>query len=331
MPRPPKLWRRKGRPGWWTTIAGRQIPLGEDRGAAEREFHRLRGSGRLVQPGRATIRDLVDQYLSWAETRVKANTHMQYRNYLQSWVAHAGSLSPAALTVDHVQHWVDGHGWGQSSRSLALTILRIWAGWCEDRGYSLMRVVRKAKKPPILRRQPPMPGALEEVLAAFVSADFADFVAVLFDVGCRPGELASLEASRIDWEESTAWVIGKTGKRLVGLTAQAVAILRRHAERHPSGAVFRNRNGDPWQDEAISVQFWRARERIKRRTGKDVGAVVSYHLRHAFWGRAHRAGLSDIVIAKQMGHANLNMLAKHYADVEPEMLRDAAERAAKRQ
>lgn len=324
MPRPSSVWKRKGRDGWWTTIGGRQVCLGDDHAQAERELHRLKGSAVPLPPTRATVAGLVDQYLEWVEPRVKPGTYDRYRGYLQSWVTGAGQVAVAGLTVDHVYRWLGANAWGQSSQWLALSILRLWAAWCDDRGYSVSVVVRKAKKPKMRRRDAPAPGALEATIGAVVMPDFADFAAVLLDVGCRPGELASLEAAGIDWERATAWVSGKTGRRLVGLTVAALAILRRHATRHPTGAVFRNSRGEPWTSKAIGAQFRRSRVRA------GVGGVVAYHTRHAFWGRAHKAGLSDIVVAKQMGHSDLSMLAKHYADVEPEMLRDAAEKASQK-
>src|SRR5215831_14620011 len=124
MGRPGKLWRRKDRPGWWATIHGKQVPLGEDRVEAEREWHRLRGSAPESFSRKATIAELVDAYLAWAQNRVKAATWQSYRGYLQSWVNHAGRLPVASVAIGHVQDWVDGQGWNQSSRSLALSILR---------------------------------------------------------------------------------------------------------------------------------------------------------------------------------------------------------------
>jgi integrase len=328
VPRPPKIWRRKDRRGWWATIAGKQVCLGDDRAAAEREWHRRRASALTVPPGRATVAELIDGYLEWVEPRVKPGTYENYRGYLQSWILLVGRLAASSLTIDHVERWVNGQAWSQSSRNLALGILRGWARWCDDRGYALLPIVRKVKRPAVLRRKPPAPGALDLVLGAIRSPQFRDFVQVMLDVGCRPGEAASLSAAGIDWEASTAWVTGKTGRRLVGLSTRALAVLERLATQHPTGPLLRNRNGDPWQSEAVCQQFWRACERVRKATGRDVRAVVAYHLRHAFWGRAHKAGLDSIVVARQMGHTDLSMLAKFYAEVEPEMLRDVAQKAS---
>jgi integrase len=38
----------------------------------------------------------------------------------------------------------------------------------------------------------------------------------------------------------------------------------------------------------------------------------------------------SLIVAKQLGHANTAMLAKTYAHIEPEMIRDAAERASRK-
>jgi integrase/recombinase XerC len=322
MPRPPKLWRRKGRPGWYATLDGRQVNLGDSRAEAEREFHRRKALQQSVPPSKATIGRLVAGYLAWAEPRVKPKTFANYRSYLQSWVNSAGSLQAHRLKPAHVQGWLDAHEWNGSTTHLALTILRLWAAWCDERGHDLSPAVRKVKKPPMGRRPAVSAEDLQAVLAAIVQPQFRDYATVLLDVGCRPGELSSLDAASIDWATSTATVRGKTGPRLVGLTPRALEILRRQAILHPAGPVFLNSRGNPWTKESIDSQFARA----CRRAG--IKGIVSYHARHAFWARANKAGLSDIVIAKQLGHANLNMLARHYAAVDPEMLRDAARKAS---
>jgi integrase len=323
MARAAKLWRRKGRGGWWATIGGKQVCLGDDHAEATRELHRLKAAVKPPPPSKVVVAQLVDQYLEWVEPRVRPKTYRAYSTYLQSWVLSAGRVVADAIRESHVHGWLDAHAnWGQSSRHIALGILRAWASWCETHGYRIRSEIAKVKKPPMARRRPPNPGALDATLAAILTPEFRDFATVLLDIGCRPGELRTLEASGIDWEASTAWVSGKTGRRLVGLTTRAVDILRRWAAKHPAGPVLRNSRGQPWGERAIDAQF----RRRSRAAGK--GACVAYHLRHAFWGRAVRAGVDSLLIAKQLGHANTAMLSKHYADVQPEMIRDAAERAS---
>ncbi len=154
-----------------------------------------------------------------------------------------------------------------------------------------------------------------------LSRSFRDFATVLLDCGCRPGELRTLEADRIDWDRSSAIVQGKTGWRPISLTARSLDVLRRWAEKYPTGPVLRNSRGTPWTAAAVQHQFRRCSIRAGHR-------VIPYQARHDYWSRAHKAGVSDLVIAKQLGHRDLKMLVDVYAHVDMDMTRDAVERAA---
>lgn len=317
MGRPGKIWRRNDRPSWYATINGRQVNLGTDHAEAVREYHRLRA--RAAPPsGRATTAESVDRYLEHAEPQVEPTTFTLYRYYLQSWCDHAGGIRATAIEPRHVQGWMERHpGWNSSTRHLAITVVKLWSRWAMDPD-----PLRRVKRPKMGRRQPPQPGALEAVLAAFPSQQARDIGVVLYETGCRPGEIRTLEASGVAWERSTAIVRGKTGPRLIGLSPRALDVLRRNAALHPTGPVLRSTRGVPWTGAAIHGQFRRAARRL------GVGAVHAYHCRHAFWARAIKAGADSLGVAKQLGHSSLNMLDKHYAHTDHEIMRSIAARAS---
>src|SRR5271168_3684369 len=90
MPRPAKLWRRTGHEGWWSTIGGKKVNLGLDRGEAEKRFHQLKAAGKtavgkLTEPSAFTVATLVNRYLADAATRVAGNTLDQYHWNLSRW------------------------------------------------------------------------------------------------------------------------------------------------------------------------------------------------------------------------------------------------------
>src|SRR4029077_11136430 len=105
--------------------------------------------------------------------------------------------------------------WNSSTRCSVVGVLKAWGLWLEREGYAEVSPFRHLRRPPMQSRKPPPPGALEATIAALTGAAH-DFAVVLYDTGCRPGELISLEAPRIDPERSTALVAGKGGRRLVG-------------------------------------------------------------------------------------------------------------------
>lgn len=180
---------------------------------------------------------------------------------------------------------------------------------------------REVRLPSIKGRKAAPEGELERFLAAAMPA-FRDFLALLVEIGCRPGELATLEASKIDQGRSTAIVTGKTGERLVGLSGLAIRLLEPLIAKHPSGPVLRTPRGRPWTEANIKSHT----RDLRRRTG--IVGVVPYHGRHAFWSRAHKVGVSDVAIAKQLGHSDLRMLARTYSHADHEIMRETARKAS---
>ncbi len=148
---------------------------------------------------------------------------------------------------------------------------------------------------------------------------FRDLLTVLYDTGARPGEIMTLEASRIDWRSSTAEVIGKRGKRVIGLTARAIAALRRGSK---FDVVLRAPNNEPWSRHAIRRRLDKIEQAAK------VKRITPYSFRHDYWARAHEAGVSDVLIAKQLGHVNLKMLISRYAHPDVRQLADGVQQVA---
>ncbi|CEF48267.1 unnamed protein product [uncultured bacterium] len=319
MPRKAGIWTRADRPGWWATIGGRQIHLGLDHDAALKQFHRLKAADRTPAPSPSLrVAVLVDRYLLEAKAKVKPLTYDRYLQFLQYWVNHAGRLMIGRLEATHLEAWLARNpAWNTSTQHLAVGIVRGWARWCMRHRYLAANPFLDVARPKMLRRRPPEPGALEAAMAAILSPEFKGFAVVLYETGCRPGEIRSLEAKAIDWGRSTAIVDGKTGPRLVGLTPWALAVLETWAEIHPEGPLLRNSRGDPWSASAIQVQMKRA----SIRAGK--GRCCPYSFRHAFWARAVKSGVDSVQIAKQLGHTDTRMLIKVYAEVDHQMMREA--------
>lgn len=328
MPRRAAIWTRKGREGYYATIAGRQVNLGLDRTAAEREFHRLKAQVVQVKTVDLLVGDLVSRYLDWARDTVKQRTWDNYAFYLASWQRHVGALKAADLKPHHVTSWLKGHAWNSSTGHLAVSCVRIWSSWSEAQGFLEVDPLKRAKRPRMLRRRALEPGVLGRAVQAIISQEFADFVAVMLDTGCRPGEIRTLSADRIDFQASTATVHGKVGPRVVSLTTRALEVLRRLAEVNPTGPVLRNTLGDPWTPKAIEGQMQRCSAKIGLVDGKT--RATAYHARHDLWDRMIRTGADSLIVAKQLGHSNLSQLKATYAHVSSEMTREAVEKASQK-
>lgn len=328
MPRPAKLWRRKNRPGWWATIAGKQVCFGEDYQEALAIFHEEKAR----QPSQTLripilVAVAADRYLGEVQPNVSPRTYTNYQTALQHWVDSYERTRVGSMTEDHLISWLDRPEWSPSTRNAYGKVIKGWMRWCKRKKMVTVNPFSDVRLPPIATRDPAPPGSLA-ILIEHASPEFADFLTVLQETGCRPGELRTLEASTIHWDESTATVSGKTGPRLIGLSDRAVAILRRYADRKIDGPVMRSPRGKAWGEDNLKSTMQDLRDRLVKQGIKGVEEVVAYHTRHEFWGRATKAGVGDVVISKQLGHANLNMLKKHYAHEDHEIMREAARRAS---
>jgi integrase len=229
-------------------------------------------------------------------------------------------MALAALEPDHLRTWLRRGEWGDSTRHHYGSVVKIWARWCSDT-YKVPYPFGRVHLPPITSRKAAPDGALEAILRAS-SPQYRDFLTVLIETGCRPGEVRTLEAPRISLETHTAEVDGKTGPRLVGLSRKALDVLGPLCRRWPEGPVLRDERGRPWSENRL----WARMDQARKKSG--VTGVVAYHARHDFWGRAKKNRVGDVEIAKQLGHANLRMLARVYAHADREIMASVARRAS---
>lgn len=333
MGRPSKIWTRKGR-GFFTTLHGRQIPLGTDLKKAKQRFKQLLASSTPILPGQFSVAQLVGLFLTECDRRIAKNemsseTVKSYRSYLNRWAEACRRVRPEHLRAYHVQAWVSSHPtWNSTTSADAISRVKIWSAWCEANGYLDADRLRSARAPQRLTRDAADPDDLLKLERAIACPYFRDWFQVLYDTGCRPGELRRLEASHVDFQRSTAIVRGKTGPRLIGLTERALGILRRCSAVNPNGHVLRAPGGGEWTQSTIKYHLgkWRL-------VAKVPSTTVAYHLRHDLHRRWSAAGNSDLTIAAQLGHRTLqgqprlSLLASTYAHVGAEPLAAAAQQA----
>jgi len=150
---------------------------------------------------------------------------------------------------------------------------------------------------------------------------------VLHATGCRPGEAARVTAADLDpdagtvtlWEHKTA---GTTGRpRVVYLPPAAAALLRRLAERRPTGALLRTIQGNRWNKTSLV----RAMDATRKRAG--VPGVTCYGYRHTWATDALAGGVPDVIVAELLGNTPAT-LHRHYSHLSSrsDVLHDAARR-----
>ncbi len=67
MARRPSVWFREQTGQFYTTVDGKQVPLGSDRAEADKLFHRLLGGTGLPEPCTVTFAEVADEYLTECE------------------------------------------------------------------------------------------------------------------------------------------------------------------------------------------------------------------------------------------------------------------------
>ena len=145
----------------------------------------------------------------------------------------------------------------------------------------------------------------------------ADIVRLLLATGCRKNEILCLQ-----WREVDGAVLdladGKTGPRKVFLNAQARAIVERQP-RTESPYVFPSAS-DPARPISKNLPLW---HEARKRAG--IEDVRLHDLRHTFASHAVMQGVPLPVVARLLGHRNVQMTLR-YAHVADRDVEAAAER-----
>jgi integrase len=141
-------------------------------------------------------------------------------------------------------------------------------------------------------------------------------ISVLFDTGVRESELVSMGIP--DWDNSTVWVDGKTGQRLVPLGTNALRSIDRYARKWSvsSNALWMGKYGP--------LTRWGVLQLVQRQCAK---AGVEHKGVHAFRRAAaaqmKRLGMNDSDILEVMGWKDVTMLRRYTAAVATELAQAA--------
>ncbi len=326
----PRPWHRAGTDSWYVTLDGRQILLGKTKREAHAEFARImnaRGQG-VTGGGRITVADLAGLWLDDCARRLAETTVDTYRKHIDSFVAASGGLQVRDLKPFHIQNWLAGTPFGQSTRHLAITVVKCLVQWGEEQGYLDSNPIRRLKRPGITRRAPITVDEAGAVMAC-VPPRIRTALQILLAMGIRPGELCSLEAWRIDVPGRQATVRGKRGERTVPISDAALGLLEPLLSEHPEGPLLWSARGRLTVG-ALERCLDRARPRACKILGRGPDGcdhVTPHCFRGLFSTEALRRGVDSALVSQLLGHSDPSILMKHYASPDRSMLAEAMERA----
>ncbi len=202
----PKPWYREEKQAWYVYLDGKRINLGKDQEEAFRTFHRLlaeRGQSNAEADPTLTVEQLVRQYLTDAERRLKKNTLRVTRGFLDSFAARHATLRATGVRKHHAEAWIRSHPtWNATTESLAKTRLVTLFRWGVEQGLLTSNPIKGIRKPPQRSRgtQTLVTPEQHATLASHAEPCFRDVLATLWETGARPGEVTSVTAADFDAE-----------------------------------------------------------------------------------------------------------------------------------
>jgi integrase len=330
--RRPEPFFRPARGLWYIQIAGKQFNLGPDKALAKHQADQLLKQHYRPKVPSGSVVALLDQFLAWCKQNTAADTFHWYFWRLNSFKdsLESATLPAAEVGPRHLDAWLTGHAdWGRTMRHGCIRAVQRAFRWAVKHRLLAHSPVADYEKPTPQKRKVVIPPAeFATILRNIPRPEFRDLLTVSWETACRPQESLAVEARHVDLEHCR-WVFppdeskGEEIARVVYLTPVAAAITRKLMARHPTGPLFRNSQGRPWQTDSVHCAF----ERLEKKVGKK---YCLYHFRHSWLDRALKAGVDSLTCAVVMGHQDASTISRVYQHLcqSPAYLLDAVNRAS---
>lgn len=327
-------WYRKGNDSWYVEVGGRQVRLAKgkaNRAEAVKQFHLLMTGVAPAKPSALTAAQVCDLYLQFSKGEHEPDTFAWHERYLQKFCDRCGHLKAADLIPFHLTSWLDAQKWKKARRHATAIVKRAFA-WAMKQKLIPADPFAEVAVPKGGRRERVLtPDERRQILAAIKDRQFRDLVFAMQETGCRPGEVARVEAAHVNLEVGV-WVLPehktarKTGKpRVVYLTPPVLELTKRLMAESPEGPLFRGPRGKkPYTRNGIRCRFRRLREKLPHLKG-----VVAYSYRHTYCTDALVNGVGVAQVAELMGHTSTDMVTSVYSKLSTQVahLREAARKA----
>lgn len=152
------------------------------------------------------------------------------------------------------------------------------------------------------------------------TGDLRDLLEAAALTGARPGELVSATRAAFDSRTGTLKLSGKTGTRVIPLSAPAVELFARLAKSKLPGALLIARDsGAAWTriEWSRQIRAAAAAARVRDANGREVplpAGVCLYSLRHSYISEAIVGGMTTLDVARLCG-TSLQMIEKNYGHI----------------
>lgn len=241
----------------------------------------------------------------------------------------------AEITRQHVTRWIGDRQEIEAPETVLTRFrhLRAFFRWCEAEEIVERSPMLRLKEPssPVQPVQVLTPGQLRALFDTCRGKDFLDrrdlaMLAFLADTGCRVGELCGLEVSNIDFDSSTADVLGKGRRRRTVAfgpkTGKALLTYLRMRAQHRCADL-----PNLWIGQRGAIHEQAVWTTVKRH-GEEAGieGLFPHALRHTFAHRFRLEGGQEGELASLGGWKSTAMLARYGASAAVERAVEAHRR-----
>ncbi|MDB5306078.1 MAG: site-specific tyrosine recombinase [Gemmataceae bacterium] len=298
MPHFPKPFFKTGRGVWYVEIDRQQYNLGSDKDAAFERYHELMRD-RPREADLTLALGVMDAFLTWANEHKAPRTFEWYQRHLKAFARSIPSLLPVGqLKKHHLTSCLRAQTASNSTtqNGLCRAVVRAFR-WAENEEIIHRSPFRGVEKPTTRRRTVVIPEEdYQFMLSRIPSQNIRLLLEAAWHTAARPQELAAVEARHVDVKNGR-WVFpaeeskGKRFPRVVYLNDRGLEITRQLAERYPSGKLFRNSDGEPWNRHSVACVFGRLQVDLGMRAMKTLGVTVEKPPRFNKTAFADRASL----------------------------------------
>ena len=333
--------------GRWTaalTVGGkRRTVYGKTRAEAARKLAELRrqaSAGSLPDPGKRTIADLLDAWLSAVAPTLKPRTLADYRQVATLYILPVlGTVRLSKVEPSQLQSLYAGLQAKSKHRAArkvhavlhrAFTLAVLWRWLADNPANRVLPPAYHARRKALWNR---------EELATFLAGTQDHWLQPLWMValasGCRIGELLALTWQDVDLSAATIsvnkagqhiagqWVVSTpktaSGARTLTLPPEGLAALRRQKAQQaqwrlqagpewtPSGLVFTGDTGKPLHASDVANAMRKQCLRL------GLPPVTPHGLRHLHASLLLAQGLPVPAVSARLGHANPSITMAVYA------------------
>lgn len=344
--RPAKLNWTKSMGQYTTTIDGVFHRLGTDKAKAEQQFRFLLNKADLgeVVDKNPFFAQIADQWLDFVQKHHAPERYRLCKGRLDEFVAFVGAgLRVRDLRASHVERWITAKKELTEKPKVKGRRKTQVASAGTERGYKgiILAALNWAAKPKVrLIGSNPIKGLLElpegdarggdvvwdqkvyDQVLRTANPAFADVVRILALTGARPSTVCAVEYRhfRADmklWDVEDMYK-GRLHKKKyvkrIWLLPEALELVKKKNAENPTGPIFRNAHGLPWNPDALGIYLYQMQTKFQATKGLEwPDNLCIYGLRHTFATKFIAANPDKLEYLRELlGHKDMKMVRKHY-------------------